>query len=180
MLVGEAVAVALGSRSGGSRKGVAMYAERVRSAFLEQGLAYEIHDHPYAVTAQEVAAAEGRSGWEVAKPVFAWANGELVMLVLPATLEVDLERTAAALGSERTRLATEPEFADRFPDCDTGAEPPFGNLYDVPVYADERLLEQPRITFSMGSHDQVATVRVEDFLAVARPIRVDIGAPVPA
>ena len=157
-----------------------MHAERVRMRFMEQGLAYEVHDHPYAVTAQEVAAAEGRSGWQVAKPVFVWAQGELVMVVVPATMEVDLDRAATALGVERTRLATETEFADRFPDCDTGAEPPFGNLYDMRVYADERLLEEPQVTFSLGRHDQAATVATDDFVAVARPAWVQVGSPVPA
>ncbi len=157
-----------------------MHAERVRSTFMAQGLPYEVHDHPYAVTAQEVAAAEGCSGWQVAKPVFVWIRGELVMLVVPATMEVDLDRTAEALGVERTRLATEAEFADLFPDCDTGAEPPFGNLYDMRVYADERLLEEPQITFSLGRHDQAATVATDDYVAVARPTWVSVGTPVPA
>lgn len=157
-----------------------MHAERVRLAFMERGLAYETHEHPYAVTAQQVAAAEGRPGWQVAKPVFVWAGGELVMLVLPAPLEVDLGLVAAALHVERPRLATEAEFADRFPDCDTGAEPPFGALYDMPVYVDARLLEQPQITFSVGRHDQAATVATEDFMTVAMPKAVEVGAPVPA
>lgn len=157
-----------------------MYAERVRRAFMERGVAYEIHEHPYAVTAQQVAAAEGRPGWQVAKPVFVWAGGELVMLVLPAPLELDLDLVAAALGVDRPRLATEVEFADRFPDCDVGAEPPFGGLYDTPVYVDRRLLDQPHVTFSVGRHDQAATVATEDFLRIAAPKAVEVGTPVPA
>ena len=158
-----------------------MHAERVRRTLMERGVPYEIHEHPYAVTAQEVAAAEGCTGWKVAKPVFVWAEGELVMLVVPAALEVDLDLAAVAVGAKRPlRLATEAEFADRFQDCDTGAEPPFGNLYDMLVFVDERLLEHPEITFALGRHDQTATIATEDYLAVARPRRVEIGAPAPA
>ena len=159
-----------------------MHAERVRSALSERGVPFEVHEHAYAVTAQEVAAAEHRSGWQVAKPVFLWAEGELVMLVVPAALEVDLDLAAVALGIRRARLrlATETEFADRFPDCDTGAEPPFGNLYDMTVFADERLLVQPEITFSLGRHDEAATIPVEDYLAMVEPRRVEVGTPAPA
>lgn len=157
-----------------------MHAERVHGAFMERDVPYELHEHPYAVTAQQVAAAEGRPGWQVAKPVFVWAGGELVMLVVPAPLDVDLDLVAAALHVEQPRLATEEEFADRFPDCDTGAEPPFGGLYDTPVYVDTRLLDQPRITFSVGRHDQAATVATEDFLRVAAPEPVEVAAPLPA
>ena len=155
-----------------------MHAARVRTAFVERGLPYVVHEHPHAVTAQEVAAAEGRSGWEVAKPVFVWAGGELVMLVLPAPLDVDLDRAATALGVERPRLATEEEFAHCFPDCDTGAEPPFGCLYDIRVYVDERLLDEEEITFALGRHDLAATVATADFIAVARPTMVQVGVPV--
>lgn len=155
-----------------------MHAQRVRAAFIERGLPYVIHEHPHAVTAQEVAAAEGRSGWQVAKPVFIWAGGDLVMLVLPAALDVDLDLAATALGVTRPRLATEDEFAHCFPDCDTGAEPPFGCLYDIPVYVDGRLLDEPEITFALGRHDLAATVATEDFIAVARPTMVNVGIPV--
>jgi Ala-tRNA(Pro) deacylase len=155
-----------------------MNAERVRAAFQEHGVEYEVHDHPRAITAQEMAAAEHLPGWQIAKPVFVWAGGKLVMLVLPAPFEVDLEQAAAALDSETVRLATEDEFTGWFDDCEDGAEVPFGNLYDMQVYVDDRLLEEPRITFAFGRHDQSATVSLDDYVKIAAPIRVHVGAPV--
>ncbi|HUP73308.1 MAG TPA: YbaK/EbsC family protein [Acidimicrobiales bacterium] len=56
------------------------------------------------------------------------------------------------LGVESMRLAHEDEFSDAFPDCEVGAEPPFGNPYDVPVYVDRRLLEAPKLVCRAGSH----------------------------
>ncbi len=152
-----------------------MSAERVRAAFEEHGIDYELNEHPQAMTAQEMAAAEHRPGWQVAKPVFLWGGGELVMLVMPAPLEVDLDEAAAALGLERMRLATEEEFTEQFPDCEGGAEVPFGNFYDMPVYVEERLLEEAQITFAFGRHDQAATISVEDYVSMAQPTRVHVG-----
>ena len=53
------------------------------------------------------------------------------------------------------KLATEREFKNAFPDCETGAMPPFGNLYDMSVYADESLAAHDEITFSAGTHREL-------------------------
>jgi Ala-tRNA(Pro) deacylase len=154
-----------------------MAAEQVRKALEEHGIAYEVHTHDRAVTAQQVAAAEHESGWHVAKPVLVRADGKLVMFVVPAPLLVDLDKAAVALGANDARLAAEEEFTDRFPDCETGAEPPFGNLYGVPVYVDERLRTEQRLVFAAGSHTETMTVSLGDFLRLVEPQRVTVGVP---
>jgi Ala-tRNA(Pro) deacylase len=154
-----------------------MAAERVREFLEEHGIAYEVHTHDRAVTAQQVAAAEHESGWHVAKPVLVKAGDGLAMFVVPAPMLVDLDRAAAALGVQDAGLAEEAEFADRFPDCEVGAEPPFGNLYGLPVYADERLLTEQRIVFAAGSHTETMTVSLGDYLRLVEPQRVTVGVP---
>ena len=49
------------------------------------------------------------------------------------------------MGSE---IASELEFKDACPECETGAMPPFGNLYDMSVYADASLAEHEEITLT--------------------------------
>jgi Ala-tRNA(Pro) deacylase len=110
-----------------------------------------------------------------AKPVLLMSDGALVMAVLPAPLLVDLERAAEALGAEDVRLATEPEFEPRFEDCDTGAEPIFGNVYDVPVVVDERLTQEPRVRFAAGSHTETIEVATDDYLRLVKPATASIG-----
>jgi len=51
---------------------------------------------------------------------------------------VRLDKLAAKVGKS-VRLATEAEFSNLFPDCELGAMPPFGSLYNLPVYVDESL-----------------------------------------
>jgi Ala-tRNA(Pro) deacylase len=152
-----------------------MSAERVREFLEEHDVAYELHTHDRAVTAQQVAAAEHESGWHVAKPVFVHGGGRLAMFVLPAPLLVDLERAARALGVADARLAEEAEFGPQFADCETGAEPPFGNLYGLPVYADERLLTEQRLVFAAGSHTATMTITLGDYLRLVEPERVSVG-----
>jgi Ala-tRNA(Pro) deacylase len=68
-------------------------------------------------------------------------DGILAMAVVPASAHVDLDRRRALTGAQIVELASEREFQDAFPDCETGAIPPFGNLYDMCVYADVSLAE---------------------------------------
>jgi Ala-tRNA(Pro) deacylase len=152
-----------------------MTAERVRTHLDEQGIRYELADHPLAYTAQEVAAAEHVAGETFAKPTLLMADRKLVMAVMPGPLRVDFEKAREALGADEVRLANEAEFSPAFPDSEVGAEPPFGNLYGMPVYTDDRLTAS-RIVFNAGSHRQTMAMALSDFLEIVRPTRADLAA----
>jgi Ala-tRNA(Pro) deacylase len=93
----------------------------------------------------------------------------MVMLALPAPYQVDLERAAVALGANDARLAEEEEFENTFSDCEIGAMPPFGNLYDVPVYVDKSLAEDEVIVFRAGTHTETMSVSYADFERLVEP-----------
>jgi Ala-tRNA(Pro) deacylase len=111
----------------------------------------------------------------VAKVVMVVADGELVMLVLPADLRADLSKVRTVLNARELWLADEPVFAPRFPDCDVGAMPPFGNLYDLPVYVDQTLAHNRTIVFQAGTHTDTIRIRYVDFAQLVKPIVVDIA-----
>lgn len=148
-----------------------MAAERVRRFLDEHGVAYESETHPRAVSSQRLAAAEHISGWMVAKPVMLDADGDILMAVLPAPALVDLQRASTAFSCD-VRLASESAFTPLFPDCETGAEPPFGSLYGVETFVDPVLEEDEFIVFRAGTHDTTMRMRMSDYLAVADPQRV--------
>jgi Ala-tRNA(Pro) deacylase len=125
--------------------------------------------HSKAYTAQGVAAIAHISGKELAKTVIVNADGKLVMAVLPASRQVDLGLLKQTIGAKSVRLASEAEFKDRFPDCEVGAMPPFGNLYDIPVYVDETLAEDKEIAFNAGSHYELIRLAYDDFVNLVRP-----------
>jgi Ala-tRNA(Pro) deacylase len=151
-----------------------MTAERVRARLDERGIHYDLVDHSLAYTAQEIAAAEHVAGESFAKPTLLMADGNLVMAVLPGPLRVDFEKARRALGAKEVRLAREAEFSSTFPDSEVGAEPPFGNLYGVPVYVDQRLTAS-RIVFNAGSHRQTMTMALSDFLDAVQPGQADLA-----
>ena len=143
--------------------------QRLEGYLRERGVAYVSHHHAMAVTAQEVAAVEHVPGKMFAKTVMVFADDELAMLVLPAPHHVNPARAAEALAVGAVRLAGEGDFEESFPDCEVGAMPPFGNLYDVPVYVDEALTEDEEIVFRAGTHTDTMTVAYADFERLVQP-----------
>src|SRR5438309_11241762 len=108
--------------------------------------------HSTAYTAQEVAASAHITGRELAKTIIVELDGQMAMAVLPANRKIVLQDLREVTGSDQVKFASEEEFKRQFPDCETGAMPPFGNLYDVPVFADESLARDKEIAFNAGSH----------------------------
>jgi len=142
---------------------------RLQELLDRSGVAYTHTVHPLAYTAREVAAAEHLPAQEVAKVVVFLAEGGYAMVVLPATKVVDFQELRAMLGFSHARLATEKELAELFTDCDLGAMPPFGNLYNMPSYLDSSLLADEMITFNAGTHRDVVHLRLDDYRRLANP-----------
>jgi len=148
--------------------------DRLENHFRENGVVFGVQEHPTAYTAQKVAASEHVPGRTFAKVVMASTDGDLIMLVLPASSVVDVAKVSEVLGT-KARLASEGEFASAFPDCEAGAMPPFGNLYEVPVYVDRALGRNERIVFQAGTHNVTLSVAYADFQRLARPTVADIA-----
>lgn len=151
--------------------------DRLESYLREHQVKYETQHHPPAYTSQEVAASEHVPGKQVAKVVMALADGKLVMLALPAPAQVNFARAKQALGASQVRLAEESEFAETFPDCEVGAMPPFGNLYDVPVFVDSSLAEDEVIYFDAGTHTDTMSLDYADFNSLVQPTVAEFAEP---
>jgi Ala-tRNA(Pro) deacylase len=91
------------------------------------------------------------------------------MTVLPASSQVDFSFLGAVAGAKSAELASEREFKNRFSDCETGAMPPFGNLYDMSVFADKSLSRSKEIAFKAGSHRELVRLAWEDFQRLVKP-----------
>jgi len=114
---------------------------------------HELHEHVQTFTARSTARAEGVPPQTFAKVVGVGTDDDRVALVLvDATDHVDLRKAAAALDASSVRLLDEPELAALAPDCEAGAIPAVGILFDVPMLADTAVREDPEISFNAGSH----------------------------
>ena len=126
--------------------------------------------HPPAFTAQEEAQVSHVPGGSWAKVVVCHADDELILAVLPAHLMVDLEALRRLAGAVHVRLAREPEFARSYPDCEPGAMPPFGALYDQRVFVDQSLVGEPEMVFNAGTHTDAIRMHYGDFVDLSHPV----------
>jgi len=125
--------------------------------------------HSEAYTAQEIASSAHIPGKELAKTVIVKIDGKMAMAVLPASLRVYFDLLKKATGAKKVELATEREFQDLFPECEIGAMPPFGNLYEMEVFVDESLTEDKEIAFNAGSHTELIRLSYKDFESLVKP-----------
>ena len=130
---------------------------------------YVIISHSPAYTAAGIAALTHIPGKELAKTVIVKIDGKLAMAVVSAAQHVDLGLLKTATSAKTVDLATEDEFKESFPDCELGAMPPFGNLYGMPVFADESLARDQEIAFNAGSHRELVRVAWSDFEKLVQP-----------
>lgn len=136
---------------------------------------YEVQVHPQTFTALETAEADHISGKKLAKVVMLKTEGKDAMVVLPSNRTVDLFKLSTVLGTQDVRVEEEMEFKDLFPDCETGAMPPFGKLYGMPCYADRSLSEEEELYFNAGNHLETIKVSTTDFLRVSKAVLVDFS-----
>jgi len=119
----------------------------------EHGVVYEVVEHPERFTAASEARAAGTDPDDAAKDVVLRKGDEYVLAVILASAQLDLEKAADLLGGGgELRLASEAEIAQRFPEFELGALPPFGSLLDVEEIVDLGLLDPERVLCSGGDH----------------------------
>jgi Ala-tRNA(Pro) deacylase len=143
--------------------------KRLQEFLDSHGVRYEVTPHREAFTSQEIAAASHVSGKAMAKVVMVKRGPGMVMAVLPAACKVGVDRLEKIFGTPGVTIAREHEFANLFPDCDTGAMPAFGNLYGLEVYVDEELANCPKIVFQAGNHQELVTMEYADFARLVQP-----------
>ncbi|MCG6189585.1 aminoacyl-tRNA deacylase [Maribellus maritimus] len=146
-----------------------MPAKKLKAFLDENDIKYVVIKHSSAFTAQEIAASTHVSGKEFAKTVMIKIEGKMAMAVLPASFQVDFNLLQEIFGTRKVSLASEAEFKYFFPDCELGAMPPFGNLYDLEVYVSETLAEDKMIAFNAGIHTEMIKLEYKDFERLVQP-----------
>lgn len=146
-----------------------MPVQNLKSFLDSQHIKYILITHSPAFTAQEIAASAHISGKQLAKTVIVKINDQFAMVVLPAHDHVNFSVLKEVTGVTNVDLATETEFKGKFPGCEVGAMPPFGNLFDMPVYVSNRLTTLNQIAFNAGSHSELIQLSYRDFERMVKP-----------
>jgi Ala-tRNA(Pro) deacylase len=141
---------------------------RLLGLLNENEIRYTTLHHPERFTAQELAQVEGIKGREHAKVVMTRCDDVHQMVVLPSDRMLDLGKLNEATGKE-WEIESEEEFKELFPDCELGAMPPIGRLYDLETLVDRSLATNESIVFEAGTHTDAIKMQYRDYEMLAHP-----------
>jgi Ala-tRNA(Pro) deacylase len=142
---------------------------RLDDVLSSRHIPFERLHHRPAYTANRMAQMLHVPGREVAKTVLLRTDQGYVLAVLPATHQIDLTQMRQELGANSVEMATEAEMDRLFPDCERGAIPPFGSMYNLPTLVDESLAEDESITFEAQNHEEALRIAYRDFQEMEHP-----------
>jgi Ala-tRNA(Pro) deacylase len=137
----------------------------------ERGAAFQVIPHARTYSSIAEALAIGIRADEVLKSLLLWTRDGEVMVVIPASLRLDMRLVKEAVGDNHARLATEGEIQRRLPAYELGALPPLTWLVGIPTYVDPEVLLHETVVFADGSERRSVQARTQDLLRGA-PVRV--------
>lgn len=146
-----------------------MPASRLKSFLDEKHVRYSTLIHAATYTSSETAESVHIPGKDLAKTIIFKKDGAWAMAVLPASKKIDCEQLKTASQAKKLELAGEHEFKALFPECEVGAMPPFGNLYQMEVYVDDALEKDEYIAFNAGSHTELMKLSFKDYKKLVTP-----------
>jgi prolyl-tRNA editing enzyme YbaK/EbsC (Cys-tRNA(Pro) deacylase) len=147
----------------------------VQQSLDEHGVDYEVVRHEPTGSALAEARAYGAPPRRVVKTVAIWALGQLRIVALPASEDLDMHRVRQLLGDTEARRATEADLARELPELDAGALPPFGAPAPPLVLVDRRVLSSNWVLVNGGDHLHSLRVSPLEIVRLSRARVVDIG-----
>lgn len=139
---------------------------------------YETFEHDAVRTSEQ--AAETRPGYTLeqgAKAILLRIKRSkrdkfFVMLVFPADQKFDNATVKAYFEAKDIRFAMEDEVTQLTNGVQPGGVPPFGNLFDLPVYVAPELFENERIVFNAGDRRFSVAMLSADYQRLVEPVVV--------
>ena len=92
-----------------------------------------------------------------------------IMLVYPADRKFDSLAVKAHFAARDIRFANADEVSALTGGVQPGGVPPFGNLFDLPVYAASALFQMERIVFNAGDRRFSLAMRAADYRRLVKP-----------
>lgn len=142
--------------------------ERLLSYLRENGVAMQVLTHEPVQTSEEAARVRGTPLEQGAKALVCRADERTVLLVLPAHRRIDTRAFKRAQGVKDLHMISAGEL-QQLTGLQVGAVPPFGHLFGLSTYVDERLLAEPRIAFNAGSRSTSVVMAPDDFVRLEQP-----------
>jgi Ala-tRNA(Pro) deacylase len=149
---------------------------KIREILDTAGIAYKTFEHEPVRTSEE--AARMRPEYVLhqgAKALIVKTKPRgFVMIVVPGDCRFNESKVKLSLGIKEIRFATEAEVGQITGGIQIGGVPPFGNLFNLPVYVDQQVLANEEIIFNAGDRAFSIALKSSDWQKVVNPIVTEI------
>lgn len=91
------------------------------------------------------------------------------LFVLPGDKKINSKKIKSILNYKEIRFATEEEISKITGGIEIGGIHPFGNLFEIPVYVDVKLMDNEKIIFNAGDRGVSISLKLKDYLEILNP-----------
>jgi nondiscriminating aspartyl-tRNA synthetase len=141
---------------------------KIIAMLKENSFVFESYEHVAVKTSEDAARVRNTPLHEGAKALVMYADDAPIMMVLPADVKADLTTFKHAFHVRDLRMAT-PDEVKKVTGVPIGAVPPFGHIFNIPLYMDEGLRDNTEIVFNAGLHTKSVRMAEKDFEKIAHP-----------
>ncbi len=145
--------------------------EDIKNLLQQNKIQFEVLEHEAVFTSEQSAKARGTELKQGAKALILKTEKGYIQAVISAAKEIDIAKLKTIIGAKELKMATADQVKTET-GCDIGSVPPFGNLFGLPTYIDNSLMENKTIAFNAGSHIKSIKMTSED-LAKTTKAKID-------
>jgi Ala-tRNA(Pro) deacylase len=154
---------------------------KIKDLLEENNMWYDYMEHEPVRTSEEAAAirpdkyslAQGAKALIVRiKP--RGSSKRFVMLVIPGDTQFNIPKVCEFFNSKDVRFAFEDEVIKITDGVIPGGVPPFGNLFDLEVYADTKIFDNDTIVFNAGDKRISLAIHTENYRTLVNPTIIAI------
>jgi Ala-tRNA(Pro) deacylase len=142
--------------------------ERLSEILNAKGVAFDVLRHARVFTSEEAASVRGTPLASGAKALVCKLDEQFVLLVVPADRKLASSRIRKERRIKSLRFATRDEVQDKT-GLAPGSIPPFGSLFGLPTWCDQRLAEAGTINFNAGDHAISIAMEFDAYLSAEQP-----------
>jgi len=142
--------------------------EKIKQLFDQANIEYQVIDHEPVLTCQYAAKIRGTRPEQGAKALVCFADKQPILIVLPCSSRLDFKAFKNWQQVKDLRMATPEEVKD-LTGVKVGAVPPIGPAIGLPVFVDEKLMQEPKICFNAGMHTRSILMGSQDYLGIIKP-----------
>ena len=150
-------------------------AATIESILNEGGFWYERFEHEPVRTSEEASRVRPeyslRQGAKslILKGKRGSAGRQFIMVVVPGDRQFDKQKLRDQTGYSDVRFATPDEVGHLTGGIIPGGVPPWGNLFNLPVFADTAIFANKKIIFNAGDRSVSVAMYSEDYRKLAKP-----------